>query len=49
MEIKELKPRKALNKQNSTAEISDPETQINQLVYQLYDLTAEEIKIIEGD
>jgi type II restriction/modification system DNA methylase subunit YeeA len=33
--------------QNPKAEITNLETQIDQLVYQLYDLTEEEIKIIE--
>jgi len=37
-----------LKKQNSSADTTDLETQIDQLVYQLYDLTEEEIKIIEG-
>ncbi len=36
-------------KQDHSAEITDLETQIDQLVYQLYDLTEEEIKIIEGN
>jgi type II restriction/modification system DNA methylase subunit YeeA len=35
-------------KQNSSADTTALETQIDQLVYQLYDLTEEEIKIIEG-
>ena len=30
------------------ADTTDLEAQIDQLVYQLYDLTEEEIKIIEG-
>lgn len=71
MELKELKPRKALNKaflkvKPNRTEIegfktnliqlldrtndteSDLENKIYQLVYQLYNLTEEEIKIIEG-
>ena len=34
--------------QNPSAETKDLENQIDQLVYQLYDLTEEEIKIIEN-
>jgi len=34
--------------QNPTADTSNLEHQIDQLVYKLYDLTEEEIKIIEG-
>lgn len=34
-------------KQNPSADTTDLENQINQLVYQLYDLTEDEIKIIE--
>jgi type II restriction/modification system DNA methylase subunit YeeA len=37
----------AIKKQNPTADTTDLEAQIDQLVYQLYDLTEEEIKIIE--
>jgi adenine-specific DNA-methyltransferase len=36
-------------KQNSQADTTALETQIDQLVYQLYELTEEEIKIIEGE
>ena len=36
-----------IKKQSSTADTTDLESQIDQLVYQLYDLTEEEIKIIE--
>ena len=35
-------------KQNPTAQTTDLENQIDQLVYQLYGLTEEEIKIIEN-
>lgn len=35
-------------KQNPYADTTDLESQIDQLVYQLYDLTEEEIKIVEG-
>lgn len=35
-------------KQNPDADISDLETQIDQLVYKLYNLTPEEIKIVEN-
>ncbi|HAK00208.1 MAG TPA: type II restriction endonuclease, partial [Bacteroidales bacterium] len=35
-------------KQNPSADTTDLENQIDQLVYQLYDLTEEEIKIVEG-
>jgi type II restriction/modification system DNA methylase subunit YeeA len=52
-EIEELLLEKIVN-QILTAKKSDPkadttalETEIDQLVYQLYELTAEEIKIIE--
>lgn len=38
----------ALKKQSSMADTKILETQIDQLVYQLYDLTQEEIKIIES-
>ena len=34
--------------QNSSANTSNLENQIDQLVYQLYNLTVEEIKIIEN-
>ena len=34
-------------KQNPLADTSELENQIDQLVYQLYDLTDEEIKIVE--
>jgi adenine-specific DNA-methyltransferase len=37
-----------LKKQNPSADTSDLENQIDQLVYQLYELTEEEIKIIEA-
>jgi len=33
---------------NPTADVSAPEAEIDQLVYQLYGLTAEEIAIVEG-
>ena len=33
---------------DNSADTKDLETQIDQLVYQLYELTEEEIKIIEG-
>ena len=36
-----------LKKNKPTASIADLESQIDQLVYKLYDLTEEEIKIIE--
>jgi hypothetical protein len=36
-------------KQNPKADTTDLENQIDQLVYQLYDLTEEEIKIVEGN
>lgn len=38
----------AKKKQNPSADTTDIENQIDQLVYQLYDLTDEEIKIIEN-
>ena len=37
-----------LKKQNADSDISFYEKQIDQLVYQLYDLTPEEITIVEG-
>ncbi|MCH6198399.1 DUF559 domain-containing protein [Aquiflexum sp. LQ15W] len=37
-----------LKKQNPNADTTDFENQIDQLVYQLYDLTEEEIRIVEG-
>jgi very-short-patch-repair endonuclease/type II restriction/modification system DNA methylase subunit YeeA len=39
----------SLKKQNSSADTTDLENQIDQLVYKLYDLTEEEIKIVEGN
>ena len=39
----------AVKKQLSTADTSNLENQIDQLVYQLYDLTEDEIKIIESN
>jgi type II restriction/modification system DNA methylase subunit YeeA len=39
----------AIKKQNPTADTTDLENQIDQLVYQLYELTEEEIKIIENN
>lgn len=43
-------PKKNLfaKKQNPDADTTDLETQIDQLVYKLYNITPEEIKIIEG-
>lgn len=38
----------ATKKQNSSADTTALEAQIDQLVYQLYDLTEEEIEIIEN-
>lgn len=38
----------SLKQQSSESDTSDLENQIDQLVYQLYDLTEEEIKIIES-
>jgi hypothetical protein len=38
----------SIKKENPTVSTTDLETQIDQLVYKLYDLTEEEIKIIEG-
>jgi type II restriction/modification system DNA methylase subunit YeeA len=38
-----------VKKQNPSADTTDLETQIDQLVYQLYELTDEEIKIVEGN
>jgi hypothetical protein len=39
----------AIKKQNPQEATTHLESQINQLVYQLYELTEEEIKIIEGN
>jgi len=39
----------AEKKQNSIADVSSLEFEIDQLVYQLYGLTEDEIKIVEGD
>ncbi|GAB1448964.1 TaqI-like C-terminal specificity domain-containing protein [Bacteroidota bacterium] len=39
----------AIKKQNPSADTADLEYQIDQLVYQLYELTPEEIKIVEGN
>lgn len=38
----------SLKKQNPSADTTELERQIDQLVYKLYDLTEEEIKIVEG-
>lgn len=38
----------SIKKQNPSSDITDMENQIDQLVYQLYGLTEEEIRIIEG-
>ncbi|GAB4348258.1 MAG: hypothetical protein OHK0038_27770 [Flammeovirgaceae bacterium] len=38
-----------LKSQNPSADTTALETQIDQMVYQLYDLTEEEIKIIEKE
>jgi len=38
-----------IKKQNPSADINKLEAQIDQLVYQLYELTEEEIKIVEGN
>ena len=40
---------KILDKKTSNKEIIELESKVNQLVYQLYDLTEEEIKIVEGN
>jgi adenine-specific DNA-methyltransferase len=50
---KEQKPFKeyveqVLKQRNNHKDTSDLESQIDQLVYQLYDLSEEEIKIVEG-
>jgi hypothetical protein len=37
----------ALKKENPEADVSALETEIDQLVYKLYDLTEEEVKIVE--
>jgi len=37
-----------VKKQNSDSDTTDLERQIDQMVYKLYDLTPEEIKIVEG-
>jgi adenine-specific DNA-methyltransferase len=38
-----------LKQADNIADTAELETQIDQLVYQLYDLTAEEIEIIENN
>jgi hypothetical protein len=38
----------AAKKQNPQADTSEWENEIDRLVYRLYDLTEEEVKIIEG-
>jgi hypothetical protein len=45
MLVDQIFTKKSLDK---SADTSDFETEIDQLVYQLYDLTEEEIKIVEG-
>ena len=37
-----------IKQENHTANVSDLESQINRLVYQIYNLTEEEIKIVES-
>lgn len=37
------------NKQNPLADTSDLENEIDLMVYKLYDLTYEEVKIIDGE
>jgi hypothetical protein len=37
-----------IKKKNPLSDTLDLESQIDQLIYQLYELTEEEIKIIEG-
>ena len=44
--VKQVMERK---KENPSADTTDLETQIDQLVYQLYGLTEEEIKMVEGN
>lgn len=39
----------SIKKQNPSADITDLESQIDQLVYELYGLTEEEIGIVEGN
>ncbi|MBC2696636.1 MAG: N-6 DNA methylase [Desulfobacteraceae bacterium] len=39
----------AMKKENPKANVSAIETEIDQLIYKLYDLTPEEIKIVEGE
>ena len=39
----------ALKKENPAADVSALEAEIDELVYKLYDLTPEEIKIVEGE
>ncbi|MCH7402243.1 hypothetical protein ACFOUP_18445 [Belliella kenyensis] len=46
MNHKYLKPRQALNK--AFLKVKPVRAQINQLVYELYGLTEEEIRVIEG-
>ena len=38
----------SLKKKNEDANVSEQESQIDQIVYQLYDLTPDEIAIVEG-
>lgn len=45
--ISKLVEKILIEKQNSSADTTDIENQIDQLVYKLYDLTEEEIKIVE--
>lgn len=42
-------PYKNLSNPQKQAMVKEPEKQIDQLVYKLYDLTEEEIKIKEGN
>ena len=39
----------SIKRGNESNDTTDLENQIDQLVYQLYDLTEEEIKIVEGN
>jgi hypothetical protein len=50
MDIRILKPRKALNKafMKAKPKRSEIEAEIDQLVYQLYGLTPEEMEVVEN-
>jgi hypothetical protein len=48
MHVRNERPLFQIQAANPSADVAAIETEIDQLVYNLYDLTPEEIKIVEG-